>query len=196
MISPALLQFTGNLLVFLSLSFLVLIFWPVVREEARYDLNKVNIIKEKELSPPNRDFSIIIPKIAAVAPIFASIDSQDPSKFLPVLKRGVAHAQGSVLPGQSGNVYLFAHSTDTFYNVSHYNAVFYLLGKLTKGDEIDVWYQRVKYIYQVQGVKVVAADDTRYLGKISDKKTLTLQTCYPPGTTLKRLIVIAELTNL
>jgi sortase A len=109
------------------------------------------------------------------------------------LKKGVAHARGSVFPGEEGNTYIFAHSTDAFYNVGVYNAVFYLLGKLKPGDEIDVFYKGKLYIYKVYEVKVVEASELKYLGKQKEKSTLTLQTCYPPGTTLKRLIVLAEL---
>lgn len=105
----ALLKFTGNLLVLLALSLLVLTFWPVVREEAKYDLNRVvKAVKvekaEKKLIPPKTDFSIVIPRTGAVAPVFANIDSQDPAKFLPVLKKGVVHAKSTALPGQSGNI--------------------------------------------------------------------------------------------
>lgn len=192
---PALLKFISNFLILLALSLLVLTFWPVVREEAKYDLKQIAkpIIRQEDLIPPNLEFSVVIPKIAAVAPVFANIDSQDPAKFLPVLRKGVAHAQGSVLPGQTGNVYLFAHSTDAFYNVGRYNAVFYLLGKLSKGDEIFLYFKGEKIRYTVTEVKVVDAKDVKYLGKYdSSNNTLTLQTCYPPGTTLKRLVILAK----
>jgi len=43
---------------------------------------------------------------------------------LPILQKGIAHAQGSVFPGMQGNIYLFAHSTDNWWNVGRYNAVF------------------------------------------------------------------------
>jgi len=203
----------GNILIFLSLSILYLTFYPVVKEEVLYNLekfrnptyqvvenpNEEKTVKQdkkvKTLVLPNTDFSIVIPKIEAVAPVIANVDYTDPEKFLPVLKKGVAHAMGSSYPDQTGNVYIFAHSTDAFFNVNSFNAVFYLLGKLKNGDEIYVYYKGTKYIYSVDDVRVVSKDDTYYLGKTSDKNTLTLQTCYPPGTTLKRLIVIAILNE-
>jgi len=203
----------GNILIFLSLSILYLTFYPVVKEEVLYNLekfrnptyqvvenpNEEKTVKQdkkvKTLVPSNTDFSIVIPKIEAVAPVIANVDYTDPEKFLPVLKKGVAHAMGSSYPDQTGNVYIFAHSTDAFFNVNSFNAVFYLLGKLKNGDEIYVYYKGTKYIYSVDDVRVVSKDDTYYLGKTSDKNTLTLQTCYPPGTTLKRLIVIAILNE-
>jgi len=197
-----LLGILGSILIFLSLSLLFLIFWPAVKEEVKYDFNdsigikyvvdKIPDKKEKVLTPVNKDFSILIPKIAASASVIANVDYSNPDIFLPLLKKGVAHAKGSSFPDQEGNVYIFAHSTDTFYNVANFNAVFYLLGKLERDDEIIVYYKDQEYVYSVSEIKVVNASDTKYLGKIKEEKTLTLQTCYPPGTTLKRLVVIAD----
>lgn len=191
---PKKLQIIGNLLILAGLYTLVFTFWPVAKEEAKYTIN--NVIKsggsEKVLNPPNTDFSIVIPKIGAAAPIVANVDSQDPKKYLPALYKGVAHAKGTALPGKPGNIYLFAHSTDAFYNVGRYNAVFYLIGKLAKGDRIDIYYEGQKRVYEVYDKKVVGPNDVKYLGNIGVEKSLTLQTCYPPGTTLKRLIVLAK----
>lgn len=199
------LNFLGNLLIFISLTVLFLTFGPVIKEEVRYKLfnlldikysiDKENGVGGRLLVPTNTDFSIIIPKIMAVAPIFADTDPFDSANYLPVLRKGVAHAKGTSYPGEPGNTYLFAHSTDSFYNVGRYNAVFYLLGKLKKGDEIFVYYKNEKIRYLVDTVKVVEPGDIKYLGKVGDGNTLTLQTCYPPGTTLKRLIVVANQEN-
>ena len=180
----------SNFFIIFAVLLLYLIFAPVVGQEAKYQIQKTK--RNVELTPPNYEFSIVIPKIEAVAPVFENTDPFNEKEFLPVLREGVAHAKGSALPGQSGNVYIFAHSTDAFYNVGRYNAVFYLIGKLEEGDEIYIYYKGDRLTYKVYDKKVVAADDIKYLNKLSDKNTLTLQTCYPPGTTLKRLVVLAE----
>jgi len=188
------LNFLGSFLIVVSLAGIFLTFGPAIKEEVKYQTGNILEI-DRELNPPNTDFSVVIPKIAAAAPVFADTDPFDSAKYLPVLRKGVAHAKGTSYPGEPGNTYLFAHSTDAFYNVGKYNAVFYLLGKLKKGDEIDVYYQGEKIIYIVDSVKVVEPGDVKYLGKIGEGKTLTLQTCYPPGTTLKRLVVVADQQN-
>ena len=186
----------GNLLIFASLAILFFTFAPVIKEEAVFRVkNSLGISSEKELTPPNTDFSIVIPKLGVAAPVFADTDPFDPKIFLPVLRNGVAHAKGTAYPGEFGNTYLFAHSTDAFYNVGKYNAVFYLLGKLQKGDEIDIFYKGEKIKYAVREVAVVEATAVKYLGKNGNWNTLTLQTCYPPGTTLKRLVVVADQVN-
>jgi len=185
------LQIVADVLIFTGLGLLILIFSPVLKVETTYQIRQITH-ETVDLSPPNTDFSIVIPKIDAVSPVIANVDPNDPNKYLPALKRGVAQAAGTALPDQVGNVYLFAHSTDAFYDVNRYNAVFYLLGKLSKGDDVFIYYKGKKITYTVDQVKVVTPNDIKYLDKISDKKTLTLQTCYPPGTTFDRLIVIAN----
>src|SRR4030042_6843581 len=96
--------------------------------------------KEQILEPKDTDFSILIPKIGASAKIFPNIDPSKENDFLPVLQQGVAHAKGTVFPGLKGNIYLFAHSTDSFWNVGRYNAIFYLIKDLKEGDEIVVFF--------------------------------------------------------
>lgn len=186
------INIVGNTLIFLALLFGFLTFGPAIKEETRYQVKETLNLKPKDLTPPNKDFSIVIPKIEAVAPVFGNINPYDKGTYLPVLQKGVAHAAGTSLPGEDGNAYLFAHSTDAFYNVGQYNAVFYLLGKLEEGDEIEIYYEEEKISYIVREVKVVDAKDIKYLQSLGDTNTLTLQTCYPPGTTLKRLVVIAD----
>ena len=197
------MKIAGNILSLIGLAIVVFIFWPVIKEEVKYNIDRAGRVRyvigteqlntfERPLSPPNEDFSIVIPKIAAVAPIIPAVDASDPKVYLPALRKGVAHAAGTKYPGQEGNVFLFAHSTDTFYNVSQYNAIFYLIGKLNAGDEIDIFYEGKLIRYEVYDKKVVSADSSQYFGTIGDGKTLTLQTCYPPGTTLKRLVVLAK----
>jgi sortase A len=198
------MRWIAYFLIFSGIVIVLAIFGPVLKEEAQYNFDQISHIKyvigteqlntfEKPLTPPNTDFSIIIPKIGAVAPIIDNVDPSDQKKYLAALRKGVAHAAGTGLPDEVGNVYLFAHSTDAFYNVSAYNAVFYLIGKLKSGDEIDIFYQGKLIKYQVYDKKVVGPDSSQYFGSIlPDEKTLTLQTCYPPGTTLKRLVVLAK----
>jgi sortase A len=151
--------------------------------------------KEQILIPPDPSFSIVIPKIGASAKIFANVDPSDPNQFLPILMQGVAHAKGTVFPGMKGNIYLFAHSTDNFWDVGRYNAIFYLLKDLKLGDEIVVFFQNKRYNYVVTSTKIVDPSDISYIvnGKYQNQETLILQTCWPPGTTFQRLLVFAKL---
>lgn len=205
------LSFIGSLLIVISFVFLFFTFGPIIKQEIIYRFNKLegisfkvsdneklvtnSSLKEKVLTPPNTRFSVVIPKIGAAAPVIANIDPSNPSEYQKALRKGVAHAKYTPYPGQFGNTYLFAHSTDAFYNLGRYNAVFYLLGKLEKGDNIFIYYENTKYTYVVEEVKVVNAGAVKYLGKQGEWNTLTLQTCYPPGTALRRLVVVANEVN-
>lgn len=150
--------------------------------------------KEQILTPIDTQFSILIPKLGANARVFPNIDPSNESEFLPILQQGVAHAKGTVFPGLLGNIYLFAHSADNFWDAGRYNAVFYLLKDLTKGDDIIVFFENRRHNYQVFESRVVDPSDVSYLVNSQEKREekLLLQTCWPPGTTWKRLIVVAK----
>jgi len=193
----------SSILIFVGAAILLLIYWPIIKEEVKYGFDQMTHVRysldtevegsfDKSLVVPNTDFSIAIPKIAAVAPIIDDVDPLNKIEYLRALREGVAHAKETAYPGEKGNVYIFAHSTDAFYNVGKYNAVFYLLGKLSKGDDVFIYYRGSKIKYVVNEVKVVSPDEVKYLTESTAENTLTLQTCYPPGTTINRLVVIAN----
>lgn len=148
----------------------------------------------QEIGITNTDFAIYIPKINAKAPIVANTDPAVPDTYMEALKKGVAHAYGSSLPGRPGAMYVFAHSTNGPWNVSQYNAIFYLLRELEpeNKDEIYVFFQGKVHKYRVTEKHITEADDVSWL---TDAQTgperLILQTCWPPGTIWKRLIVVA-----
>lgn len=150
--------------------------------------------KEQVLTPPDTSFSLVIPKIGATTKIAANVDPANEAEFLPVLQQEVAHAKGSVFPGIAGTTYLFAHSTDNFWDVGRYNAVFYLLKDLKPGDDIVVFFENRRHNYVVDKSVIVDPSDVSALTKAQEggKEQLVLQTCWPPGTTWKRLLVFAK----
>lgn len=142
--------------------------------------------------PKSLDFSLVIPEIGVNSLVFANIDSANETEYLPILKQGVAHAAGSSLPDKPGVVFLFSHSTDAFYNIGRYNAAFFLLNKLKPQDEIYLFYQNRRYQYAVAEKRIVTAEEIPDLVAGLSGNQLVLQTCWPPGTTLKRLLVISK----
>lgn len=152
----------------------------------------LNIEKVEVLVPENPEFSVVIPKIGANARVVGEVDASDEEAYLEALKDGVAHVKGTAYPGEDGHIFLFAHSTDYVWNVGNYNAVFYLLYKLKNGDEVNLFYGGQRYAYEVTGSEIVDASEVEYVTRQTDEEFLTLQTCWPPGTTLKRLLVFAE----
>ena len=173
-----------------------LTFFPVIKQEIIYRVNFTTTVAQKKISPVSTEFGIVIPKIKANARIISNIDPFNEEEYQRALTKGVAQAQGSALPGQTGNTFIFAHSAGNWYFANQYNAVFYLLYKLTKGDVIEIYYKNTLYTYKVRELRTVEANEVGYLTSKTDGwKTLTLMTCWPPGTTLKRLLVIADISS-
>ncbi len=172
-----------------GLGILILTFLPLGRAEITYITRNPNAA----LTPIDRDFGIVIPRLAANAHVVANVDSFDSKAYQYALTKGVAHARGTSVPGAAGNIFLFAHSSENFYEALRYNSVFYLLPKLAAGDAIFLYYHGVKFTYIVTDKKLVDPKEISYLQGDSLKATLTLMTCWPPGTNIKRLLVFAEL---
>lgn len=146
------------------------------------------------ITPLSTEFGIIIPKILANVAVTPNVNPADANIYQTVLRQsgGVAHAAGSALPDEDGTVYIFGHSTDSNINVARFNAVFYLLRKLEANDLILVYYQGKDYRYRVKYKKIVEPTDLTDITDVTSPRRLILQTCWPPGTTWKRLLVVAE----
>jgi sortase A len=206
------MKYLGLVLVALGLGVLLLTYAPVLVQEVEYSLSPPPpveriatssaeietvladpVLRGAVLIPDNFEFSLLIPKIGVNSRVFANIDSGNQEEYLPILEQGVAHARGSSLPSQPGPVFIFAHSTDSFWNIRNYNAVFFLLNKLQAGEEVIVFYDNNKYKYEVSDKAIVEPDEISGIVSSQSGNVLILQTCYPPGTTTKRLLVFAKL---
>lgn len=150
---------------------------------------------ENIIEPVSTDYGIVIEKINANAKIIARVNPANEKEYVKALQSGVAEALGSTPPGDPGNLYLFSHSTDAPWNIIRFNAIFYLLRELNKGDRVIVFYQNRRYDYIVFDKVIVEPEDISYLTNRYDVPVLTLQTCDPPGTLLKRLVIRAKLVS-
>ena len=150
---------------------------------------------ENEIVPVSTQFGIVIEKINGNAKVVANVNPGSEKEYVAALKQGVAAALGSTPPGQPGNLYLFSHSTDAPWNIIRFNAIFYLLRELDKGDRVIIFYQDRRYDYIVYDKVIASPADVSYLTNKYETPVLTLQTCDPPGTLLNRLIVRAKLVN-
>ena len=144
---------------------------------------------------PDVKYSIYIPKILAISRVIGNVDAGDAKAYLAALQKGVAEARGLAHPGETGTTFLFAHSVGSRVDFARYNAVFYLLDDLTYGDDIEIVYQSKLYKYTVADKQILEANDTRYLVPQTLSEKLVLQTCYPPGTSWKRLVIVAKRAN-
>lgn len=196
------LRWVGGILMGIALFGLGLIYEPLAFVEINYRLNPPVIAPVSKFAEanaampnwavPNRDYSIYIPKIDAKAQVIPGVDAGNPQAYLTALKIGVAEAAGLSHPGQIGTTYMFAHSTDSPINFARYNAIFYLLDKVQVGDGVEVVYRKKLYKYHTVATEIIDADNLKYLVPQKDEEKLVLQTCYPPGTTWHRLVIVAK----
>ncbi len=149
-----------------------------------------------KIVPVNKEFSLVIEKINVNVPVVKNVPVVDEKLYLEALKDGVAQASGTSYPDEKGNVYIFAHSSVSFFNLGKYATAFNLLRKLEKGDKIHIFYKFKDYTYEVINKEIVKGWDTSTLTRKVIEPILTLQTCDPPGTTLNRLIVTSKLIEV
>jgi sortase A len=145
--------------------------------------------------PATLPFSIEIPKIEVKAKVVSNVDASSETSYGIALKQGVAHALGSAFPGQEGMIYIFGHSTDYEWNVIYFNALFYEIKDMENGDKIILKLGDKEYTYQVKEKHIITPTDLSLINNNWDNDVLILQTCYPPGTTWQRLLILAEPKN-
>lgn len=134
---------------------------------------------------------LTIPKIGAQAQVQENVDPFNKDEYKSVLKKNIAHAKETSLPGEAGTVFIFAHSSGPPWEITRLNTIFLRLNELKKGDTIRINKGKKVFTYTVSEKKEVYPSDVKYLLNTS-KNQLILQTCTPIGTDWKRLLVFAQ----
>lgn len=134
-----------------------------------------------------KEFLITIPKLK-IKKAKVKVDSL---KF----DTNLSHFPGSAIPGEIGNAFITGHSVlPQFADPKNYRSIFTKLPDLEVGDDIYVELPQNTLHFTVQYSKVVDRKDLSVLLPISTTgRNLTLMTCVPPGTNIKRLVVITSL---
>ena len=176
------LFYLGNLFIVSSLLLSFIIFYPLIS----------SYLFPKPIKAQNELVGnyITIPKIDAQAPLIFNVDPWKEAEYQKVLKKGVAHAKGTSLPGEKGRGFIFAHSSGNPLEQINFNTVFLRLGELKIGDDIEIKREGKVYKYIVTQTKIVWPNEVEYL-KESRIDGIIVQTCWPIGTALKRLLVFA-----
>ncbi|MDX9971154.1 MAG: class E sortase [Candidatus Gracilibacteria bacterium] len=107
------------------------------------------------------------------------------------LRGGVVHYPGTSLPGENGNIVITGHSSYFPWDPGRFKDVFALLHDVEVGDRVVMYYNQKKFIYEIKEKFEVKPTQIEVL-KQTETETLTLITCTPVGTNLRRLIVIAK----
>jgi LPXTG-site transpeptidase (sortase) family protein len=146
--------------------------------------SKTGVYKPTTQYPDN---SLFIPKIGVSAPIVYDVEADSVMKSL---RDGVVHLRGSGHIGRNGNIFITGHSSNYWWEEGQYNTVFALLPELSEGDLIYLTDSGKLKRYKVkEKIEVKKNEVDSYL--TSGGEQLTLMTCVPVGTNLKRLLVIA-----
>lgn len=136
--------------------------------------------------PP--EFYLEIPKLGIEsATVQTNSISLSPDTF-------IGHLNGSSLPGDLGQVILYGHSTiPSLFNPTNYKTIFSKLDGLVSGDSIQLTYNDHQYLYKVTRSEIADPADLLTILGSANRKELVLITCFPFGTTQKRLLVFGTL---
>lgn len=140
--------------------------------------------KKKELSP-YAVYTLSIPKLRIDHAVVRS-DHTD-------LKQSLIQYAGTAMPGDLGNTVIFGHSVlPQFFNPQNYLTIFSTLHTLRPGDTIEIVADGATYTYKISEMYEAMPDDLSPLAQTYNGRFLTLITCTPPGTYLRRLIIKAQ----
>jgi sortase A len=110
------------------------------------------------------------------------------------LKQSLIQYPGTALPGNLGNTVIFGHSVlPQFFNPQNYLTIFSTLHTLKPGDTIEVTADGATFTYKISEMYEAMPDDLSPLGQVYNGRYMTLITCTPPGTYLRRLIIKAHI---
>ena len=175
--------------------------------EVRYSLGMTPTISPAPATSPiperttikTSDSAVLtIGKIGVSAPIVFGV-SDKTKDIYDNLSRGVVHYSPSSRPGEKGASIILGHSSDYPWKKNAFGSVFALLGKLAPGDRLQVQYDNGTVLtFEVKQSLIFApfSNDSR-LEKIegSTDSSLVLISCWPVGTTYKRIAVEAVLVR-
>lgn len=143
----------------------------------------------------SKDPVLKIPKINVEAPVVYDLTTIKESVVQSKLKNGVVHypiAGANALPGEIGNTVILGHSANDVFDDGSYKFIFLHIDRLNKGDTFYLNYNGKRYTYSVTEKKVIDPSQVKELVINNGKPMATLVTCTPPGTALKRLLIIGE----
>ena len=181
--------------VFLFLQYNRVLFANVEAYVSPGNIDPVNIIVDPTTTiAVGPEPKLIIPKINVEVPIEFNT-TPDYAAQMKAMENGVAWfgiPGANSKPGQVGNTVLSGHSSNDIIDGGNYKFIFARLDQMSTGDTIYINYQEKRYTYTITKKEVVLPTEVNKLVYETDKPIVTLITCTPLGTALKRLLVTAE----
>ncbi len=138
-----------------------------------------------------------IPSINVTAPV---IWSKDVNSLMSDLENGLVHYPGTAMPSELGTAYISGHSSNYVWDKGRYNEVLAHLGDMKEYDSFSLTVQdtsgkKVILHYVVSGSGIFKANDQAQFAN-NGKSEVALSTCWPVGTSAKRLVVFGTLTQI
>lgn len=138
-----------------------------------------------------------IPDLNINVPIIWTTDTKN---FSRDLQNGVVHYPGTALPGQIGTSYISGHSSNYVWAKGSYNQIFATLGNLPVNTSFKITVVQkngkdARLHYVVTGSKEYKPTDQAQFAS-AGKSVVALSTCWPVGSTAKRLVVFGEMTQM
>jgi LPXTG-site transpeptidase (sortase) family protein len=138
-----------------------------------------------------------IPDLKINVPI---IFSNTPNDFEKDLQVGVVHYPGTAFPGQIGTTYIAGHSSNYIWAKGDYNKVFATLGNLAINSSFKITVvqkngKNAVFYYVVTSKEQFTPTDPKQFAN-SGSSIVALSTCWPVGSTAKRLVAFGTLTQV
>jgi LPXTG-site transpeptidase (sortase) family protein len=138
-----------------------------------------------------------VPSLGINVPI---IWTKDTANFDKDLQSGVVHYPGTAFPSQIGTAYISGHSSNYAWAKGDYNRVFAKLGNLPDNASFKITVvqkngrdARLHYIV-TRRQEYSPTDQAQFTN--TGKSAVALSTCWPIGSTAKRLVVFGELSQV
>ncbi len=166
-----------------------------VNQQANNQSNPTQLRTEEQIDQ-SKPALLEIPSNNISVPL---IWTQDVKDFDPDLKKGVVHYPGTALPGEVGTAYISGHSSGYLWDKSPYKQIFAGLGNVADGTSFTITATQkngksVRFNYVVQRRGEYAANDQAQFLSTADS-IVALSTCWPVGTTARRLVLFGKLTQ-
>lgn len=165
--------------------------------ESQKDLGTESVIGPRDnLTEQNinkKGFYIRIDKIGLFKPVVKNVDPRYKEEYVESWKQGVSHGKFTALPDQIGNTYFFAHAVSNEKYMEKENAWFTKIDELSENDEIIVYYNEKKFVYQITRIYQVPPTATGVYTGVSPVPKVTLQTCGPPRGSIESRYMIEAL---
>lgn len=127
------------------------------------------------------------------AKVTAAVDPKSTAAAL-FLEQSLIHLKDSAYPGEEGNAVILGHSSlPLLFRGNNYKTIFANLSELAEGEVVKIIARGEELSFRVEEKRLISpTKDPRELS-VGSGKTLTLVTCFPPGLTRQRLVVILRL---